>query len=371
MDKIRLCHMADFHLGSRLGGTNQLIEQVNRNLIRSLDEIFKVLKTSRVDLVLIAGDFYESSNQDFALLKNIKEILGNFPGKIVISPGNHDYSSIESAYRGQWPDNVYIFENEDIDYFEFKELNTRVYGFAFKHSHIYDRKLKALSNMKIDEDFINLGVFHGQLDDRLNAYNPIFKEDIANSGLDYIALGHIHKTSPIEKLGSTYYAYSGNPIGRGFHEVGKKGIYLGEISKERNSLSFFPVSKSEFHSAIIEVEDFSSQAIIGDQIRDFLKENFDSYKNHSYRIHIIGSIEEHENLNLDLLREQLSDINYLELIDNTRIKIDYKKFANDNSLKGIFVNNVMNQDLSEFDKQAILDIGFKAFEDKLWLKRFI
>lgn len=86
----------------------------------------------------------------------------------------------------------YIFKDEEISYFELKNLNTRVYGFGFNHSHVYDRKFK-LKYENIDDEYINLGVFHGQIISTLNSYYPIFLEDIENSNLEYIALGMFTK----------------------------------------------------------------------------------------------------------------------------------------------------------------------------------
>ncbi|MFM1540532.1 metallophosphoesterase family protein, partial [Helcococcus ovis] len=211
MEKVRIAHLADFHLGGEIHENNELSKKINVNLIKGLLEIFNMLNLAKVDLVLIAGDFYESSSLDKNLHNEIKKIFSNFSGKIIIAPGNHDYISLDSPYMEEWPDNTYIFKNQKIEYFEFKNLNTRVYGFAFNQSHI---KSPMLSNFPvIDEKYINLGVFHGQMDEMMNSYNPIFIEDIKNTNLDYIALGHIHKRSEIKKVSNTYYAYSGNPVG--------------------------------------------------------------------------------------------------------------------------------------------------------------
>ena len=372
MDKVRVCHMADFHLDSKLSGNDEINKEINKKIFLSLVEIFKMLELSKVDLVLIAGDFYESSSTDFGLLSNIKEVFAKFPGQIVISPGNHDYVSIESAYHGQWPSNVHIFLKERIEFVEFPDLNTRVYGFAFNHSHIYERILRDFDSRQVDQNFINLGVFHGQMDQTMNSFHPIFKEDIENSGLDYIALGHIHKRSPIEKLGDTYYSYSGNPVGRSFNEQGKKGIYLGDISKQKNNLHFYSVNNGEFYDFTIDISDIEDNGELAEFIEEKLKEKFsDSYYKNHYRIYLRGSIKSDFHLNLDLVKENLGHINYIEFYDETKIKIDYESLRHEKNLKGIFVNNVLNLDCPQGDKDAILDLGIKTFEDLLWLKNYI
>ena len=358
--------MADFHLDSKLSGNDEINKEINKKIFLSLVEIFKMLELSKVDLVLIAGDFYESSSTDFRLLTNMKEIFSKFPGRIVISPGNHGYVSIESAYHGQWPSNVHIFLKERIEFVEFPDLNTRVYGFAFNHSHIYERILRDFDSRQVDQNFINLGVFHGQMDQTMNSFHPIFKEDIENSGRDDIALGHIHKRSPIEKLGDTYYSYSGNPVGRSFNEQGKKGIYLGDISKQKNNLHFYSLNNGEFYDFTIDISNIEDNGELAEFIEEKLKEKFsDSYYKNHYRIYLRGSIKSDFHLNLDLVKENLGHINYIEFYDETKIKIDYESLRHEKNLKGIFVNNVLNLDCPQGDKDAILDLGIKTFEDLL------
>ena len=44
---------------------------------------------------------------------------------------------------------------------------------------------------------------------------PISKASIAGSGLDYLALGHIHQCSGLQREGNTFWAYPGCPRGPG------------------------------------------------------------------------------------------------------------------------------------------------------------
>ena len=361
MQKIRVCHMADFHLGGELNIKNSLREEINNNLIKTLFEIFRMLEQSKVDIVLIAGDFYETSSVDYKLLKQIKEIFGNFSGNIFISPGNHDYVSLESVYREEWPENVHIFLDEKIEFVEIKELNTRVYGFGFNHSHIYDRKIKEI---KVNDEFINLGVFHGQIGNEINPYHPIFKEDIENSRLEYIALGHVHKRSPIEKLGKTYFSYSGNPLGRGFDEIGEKGIYIGDVTKNTNNMNFYKVSDSQFQIEDIEIGNFETQSDIADQIRNKLEKKFGKlYKKHYYRINLYGYRNENEFVNIDILLQFLDDIKYIEIYDFTRFRVDLDKLARENTLKGIFAKELLKLDVSNENKEDIINLALDLFEE--------
>lgn len=362
MEKIRVAHISDFHLGAKVKEKRELTERIEENLINGLLNIFKVLNLSKVQFLLIAGDFYESSNVDIRLLSQVKEIFSGFNGKIILAPGNHDYFSIDSVYNTIWPENTFIFKESRVSFFEFPDEKVRVYGYAFDRSHINQRLLDI--DWNIDESYINLGVFHGQLDSTYNNYAPIFNEDIENSGLDYVALGHIHKTSEIRKLGNSFFAYSGNPVGRGFDETGIKGIILGEISKSSFTLNFSRLDSAQFIIEEIELKDFSSHENIANSIRKVLIDKFGiDYAKNYYRIFINGYLEDYESVNISILKDKLDEINYIEIKDNTKLKIDINELANMESLLGKFASKLFKS--SEDNKEELLEIAIKAFENRL------
>lgn len=363
---VRICHIADFHLGGQLTYDEILSAKIKKNLILGLDNLIKMLNQSKVDLLLIAGDFFETSSQNLYLLKDVKEILSGFDGKIVLSPGNHDYVSVESYYNEKWPDNMYIFKKEDIDYFQFDDLNTRIYGMAFNHSHIYERKMQLFREIDVDDKYINIGLFHGQVENKLNSYNPIYLEDIENSNMNYIALGHIHNKSEIKRVGKTYYAYSGNPIARGFDELGPKGVYLGEVDKNFVKINFYKLLDTQFVKMKVDIKDFSSSEIISKQVLDNIKNIYgNTFKKNYYYIEILGYRQENEYVNIDLIKSSLEEFEYIELVDKTKIRIDYEIIRKEKNLYGIFVDNVLNSDFPIELKEEILDIGIRAFEDLL------
>ena len=79
---------------------------------------------------------------------------------------------------------------------------------------------------------IHLMALHGDVEGK-GRYGPIALEDIAASGLTYLALGHIHACSGLQKAGDTYWAYPGCPEGRGFDELGDKGVLVVTVDDGR------------------------------------------------------------------------------------------------------------------------------------------
>src|SRR5699024_3536555 len=86
---MRILHTADWHLGKRLDFFSRLDEQG-----RVLDEIIHHAQTKKVDMVLIAGDLYDTFNPPNEavelLYKSLKKLAQNGTVPVVAIAGNHD-----------------------------------------------------------------------------------------------------------------------------------------------------------------------------------------------------------------------------------------------------------------------------------------
>ncbi|WP_378956281.1 exonuclease SbcCD subunit D [Pelosinus sp. sgz500959] len=86
---MRILHTADWHLGKTLEGRDRLPEQV-----QFIEEICEICKQEKVDLVLIAGDVFQSSNPSAAaeeLFYDAIDRLSNHGTRgVVVIAGNHD-----------------------------------------------------------------------------------------------------------------------------------------------------------------------------------------------------------------------------------------------------------------------------------------
>ncbi len=80
-------------------------------------------------------------------------------------------------------------------------------------------------------------------------YAPISKASIAGSGLDYLALGHIHQYSGLQREGDTYWAYPGCPEGRGFDEPGDKGVLWVEADAGEFTAEFSPCARRRYRGS--------------------------------------------------------------------------------------------------------------------------
>lgn len=86
---MRILHTADWHLGKSLEKRSRIDEQK-----KFLDDFIEIAKENNIDLVIIAGDIYDSSNPPAIAEKmfydTLKKISDNGKRLILIIAGNHD-----------------------------------------------------------------------------------------------------------------------------------------------------------------------------------------------------------------------------------------------------------------------------------------
>lgn len=378
MNEIRLMHVADVHLGSEVATVPEKQEARKKELLRTFRRITQLCKEEKMDLLLIAGDLFEGANVDPQIVASVKTYLAEVPARVFISPGNHDYVAMDSPYAEEdWPDNVTIFRGK-MERVVLPDLKTAVYGAGFESTYV--RKSLFDPKLPVEREYLNLCVVHGDLvsENQGSDYHGITPSVLSGSGMDYVALGHIHLRSSIEKAGSTWYAYPGCPEGRGFDELGEKGVYMGTISREKMDLQFRPLSQRMYLVEEMDLSEVQNEIEAEKKILALLKERYgESFEKHFYRIRVKGTMNRDQKIpwkNVELaLKEELY---FVKLVDETRMAVDYEEMAREKSLRGYFVQELLLQrkeaeksgdekTLTRIDKA--LDYGMKAFEGQVGL----
>lgn len=94
---MRLLHTSDWHVGKTLKGHSRLDEQ--REVLR---EIVAVARAEQLDLVLVAGDLYDSAAPNAAAQRLVVQALlalADTGARVVAIAGNHDHAATLDAYR--------------------------------------------------------------------------------------------------------------------------------------------------------------------------------------------------------------------------------------------------------------------------------
>lgn len=366
MNSVKILHCADIHISAAHAFLGSGADTRRFETLLTFENIIDLAAEKNVDILAIAGDLFDTNSSDSSFADAVLRKIASVPQiRVVYCAGNHDPLNSASPFlNNELPENLYILPEEDTCY-TFDEIKTRVYGRSFVASHLSGEEEFTLTVPQ--DDYINIMVQHGELKGDLNSdYNAITPRFIKKSGMDYIALGHVHKRTPVGRIDNVSFAYPGCPEGQGFDELDEKGIYLGEISKGKADLEFIPVSKRKHIHQKIDITDITN---IPTHILGILEQNYENYELNLYKIELIGSIPEDFDLNLAELTARLSErLYFVKLKDSTEYAIDFESLAKESSLKGVFVKNMLEKISQNPENEALkkaLKIGLKAFSSEV------
>ena len=248
---LKLIHMADLHLDSAFFGLSpQRAAQRRQEQRQVLLRLADLAREKEADLVLLAGDLLDNRRIFRETAHSLPEALGAIPCPVFIAPGNHDYYHPTSPYVTlSWPDNVHIFSSAQMESIPLPKLGCTVHGRAFTAPQQTD---SPLAGFRAEGPGLHVAVIHGDTEGA-SPHGPISPEDIAASGLSYLALGHIHKGSGLQKTGNTPWAYPGCPEGRGFDELGDKGVLYLERDESGCRAEFIPLAKRRYQILPVDV----------------------------------------------------------------------------------------------------------------------
>lgn len=332
MSGLRFLHAADLHLDSPFEGMPAGKAAIRRGEQRALlGRIAELVERERLQLVLLSGDLLDSDNTYYETGEELVRSLQRLRVPVIIAPGNHDYYSDSSPYaRLRLPANVRVFTRPEIGYFELPELGVRVYGAAFTDRR--SRPLLTGFHAERSPGVRNLLCLHGEVGVRESIYNPIRLEELADSGLDYAALGHIHKASGLQKAGEVWYSWPGCPEGRGFDETGEKFVSIVELDETGCTLTPVSIASRRYEILRVNVTGTEPLLAVHTQITD------ESVRD-VYRIILTGEVEAPPDL--DRLQRNLSEFFFvLQLRDETHLRQSVWERAGEDTLRGLFLKKL-------------------------------
>lgn len=319
--KMRILHAADFHLDAPLAGfTPDATTRLRREMLTIPGKISEICMKERCELILLSGDLFDGP----ATVESVRALYRALEETSVptfISPGNHDFCAPGSPWLTEmWPSNVHVFTKSVVESVAMPELDCRVYGAAFTGMDCGP----LLEGFAVEgQETYHIGVFHGDPTQRNSNYNPITQIQVADSGLDYLALGHIHKTGSFT-AGKTLCAWPGCPMGHGYDETEEKGVLLVELDGWA-SARFLPLTTTRFFDLEAAVRTTAEEALAsvlpGAGSEDF------------YRITLTGECEKPD---LTALKKHFSSCPNLELRDSTVPVADVWSAVGEDSLEGVY-----------------------------------
>lgn len=419
---VRLIHTADLHLDSAFSSrfSKEEAEERRRNLLIAWNKLLQYGIERKVQAILISGDLFDSPVVSRSTMEIfLSSIRKNPEISFFYLRGNHDTKNT-FRFRDDLPKNLFLFSKEGKKY-RLKEklvlLGQEFYGTERRSEfpeesygtesllelqeepeELVEEELLSPSSSEdavqsiwnLKEEDCNILMLHGALregglsrtasetksasDTEISADSPIsFMEagpevqneqgislkQLSRYPIHYLALGHIHKREE-GKYGSFHYIYPGCLQGRGFDEEGEKGFYYLEIEEETKEIKaeFVPLKEGAFRIITLFLSEEDGTLDAEEKIRESLKKEGVEAKD-SLRIILKGEKRAGEERNLRYLEKQLEEeYAYIEIKEETKLKLRKEEFIHEKGLKGEFLRMVSeSESLSEEEKEKLMILG--------------
>ncbi|MDO8916236.1 MAG: DNA repair exonuclease [Coriobacteriia bacterium] len=237
-ERVTFVHAADLHLDAPFVGIATDDERVGNALAEATYAAFEAivdLAVDRaVDFVVIAGDAYNSADKSVRAQRRFREQVRRLDAAGIstfVVHGNHDPLSGFSAGM-DLPASVHVFPAGSVGRVEAVrdgEFVCAVYGRSFgKAAETEDF---AAGYRREADDAVAVGVLHANVGGNpdYDAYAPCSLDDLRAGGMDYWALGHVHKHEVLSK--DPWVVYAGSPQGLNPKETGTHGCCLVEVQR--------------------------------------------------------------------------------------------------------------------------------------------
>jgi exonuclease SbcD len=249
---MRVLHTADWHLGKSLEGRSRLEEQA-----QFLDELVEIVEREKVDVILMAGDVFDTVNPpalaEQLFYEGISRLSSNGSRPIAIIAGNHDSPdrllaatplAVKQGITIIGYPTVQVQEIYIPSVSETLKLAALPYPSESRLSEVlsevndelalrnkYDERIQGMFQFMSEQftpDTVNMAMSHlyvagGSSSDSERPIEVGGAYTVAGTSLpkqaQYVALGHLHRPQMIKRA-ETIARYSGSPLAYSFSEAG-------------------------------------------------------------------------------------------------------------------------------------------------------
>jgi hypothetical protein len=241
MSLVRFLQVADLHLGRPFGWL-PIERRAERRAEqrRALEQAVRHAIERDCHALLVPGDLFDAEYVDADTLGFATEafaVAGCPP--VFIAPGNHDPASDASPYwnparlkaRGRaWPAHVHVFAEPHWRGVPLAGHDVHVWGRCFSAGvEATERPLDPalVSRAAVPPGGLHVALFHGSRESVCppgqSLAAPFSDAEALGSPFHYLAAGHYHTPSALERDGSVRLAYAGAPVALDLSELGAHG----------------------------------------------------------------------------------------------------------------------------------------------------
>lgn len=270
----RFIHCGDLHLGAPFQRLQGLREHIAEEVVKATYKAFSNITTlaiqERVQAILISGDIYDSEYHNVEAQVRFVRELERVTEKgiaVFIVFGNHD--PMDSwATKVAFPKGVHIFSAQHVERVPLivgGEEVAAIYGQSHATKEIEENLASHFH--AVADDRYAIGLLHAFVGgSEGKPYAPTTLDVLRDAGMDYWALGHIHKRAVLNE--NPYVVYAGNPQGLKRNEEGARGCYLVSVGANGHTeLAFHETSAIRWETVELDITNLTQVSEIIEMIR--------------------------------------------------------------------------------------------------------
>ena len=340
-------HIADVHLGCTPDGRTEWAAERRRELWETFRDTIADAARLKMDLVLIAGDLFHHT-PDEAQLREVNYLLGAYPEIcFAIIAGNHDCCSPGSAWESfEFAPNIAFLGREGVECIRFASIGCEVYGFSYDRPQITKPRYDHLHPEP--NEFFHILLAHGGDSEHI----PFSAAALDQSGFDYIALGHIHKSTVILPQKAVYPGAL-SPIDAA--DEGPHGYLLCETHGRQVSVRFVRKAPREYVTMTVTANEEDTVFSMRDRVENAI---LSRGAENIYRVYITGYRNPAVQFDPELIRQTGR---VLEVQDNSvpALHLDELKERCRGQLIGMYIESFEGHERSAVEEKA-LQYGVEA-----------
>ena len=232
--RFKIVHAADLHLDTPCSGLGRtapgVAEALREASLEAFSGLVELCLQEQAAIMLLAGDIYDGPERGIRAQRRLRaglERLGQAGVRTFLVYGNHDPLSHWGSAAG-WPDGTHVFPADEVQAVAVEvqgKVVATVHGISFRERE-ERRNLARL--FRPGGEGVQIGLLHANVGDPQHAaYAPCSVDDLRAGGMDYWALGHVHRRRLLLE-GGPWAAYPGVLQGRSpaGGEMGAKGALV-------------------------------------------------------------------------------------------------------------------------------------------------
>lgn len=270
---IKILHLADLHLGRSHSYLGDKAPDRRREADGILRRVVDCVLGEQPDIraVVIAGDLFDSYRPDETLVGEVMDWLRSLveAGRTVITlPGNHDELSYPDCVywrrRDRWP-GVLVTSPEWTKVATVKtgEGPCHFYGLAYRAGMTPETLEPKIPR---EPDGLHVAILHASVDlpgeDRsIRASSG----DLARLGVDYVALGHVHKPREF-RFPSGPAVYPGLIEGSGFDDSGCRELTIATLEGQSSKVERIPIEARRIETRTVDLGEFDEREVLMERL---------------------------------------------------------------------------------------------------------